>query len=45
MRKLSYYFQLPINSILYPLMIKREDKNTIIGKIQSVIPITYYNNV
>ena len=45
LRKLSYYFQLPINSILYPLMIKRENKNTIIGKIQSFIPIKYYNNV
>uniref|UniRef100_A0A6C0B8Z2 Prolyl 4-hydroxylase alpha subunit Fe(2+) 2OG dioxygenase domain-containing protein n=1 Tax=viral metagenome TaxID=1070528 RepID=A0A6C0B8Z2_9ZZZZ len=45
MRKLSYYFQLPINSILYPLMIKRENKKTIIGKIQSFIPIKYYNNV
>jgi hypothetical protein len=45
MRKMSYYFQLPINSILYPLMIKRENKKTIIGKIQSFIPIKYYNNV
>jgi hypothetical protein len=45
MRKLSYYFQLPINTILYPLMIKRENKKTIIGKIQSFIPIKYYNNV
>jgi hypothetical protein len=45
MRKMSYYFQLPINTILYPLMIKRENKNTIIGNIQSFIPIKYYNNV
>jgi hypothetical protein len=45
MRKLSYYFELPINSILYPFMIKRENKNTVIGKIQSFIPIKYYNNV
>lgn len=45
MRKMSYYFQLPINTMLYPLMIKRENKKTIIGKIQSFIPIKYYNNV
>jgi hypothetical protein len=43
-RKLSYYFQLPINTILYPLMIKRENKDTVIGKIQSMIPLKYYNN-
>ena len=44
-RKSSYYFEMPINYIFYPLMIKRENKNTIIGKIQSFIPIKYYNNV
>ena len=44
-RKLSYYFELPINYIFYPLMIKRENKNTIIGRIQSFIPIKYYNNI
>jgi len=43
MRKLSYYFEMPINYYLYPLMIKREDENSILGKIQSVIPLTYYN--
>jgi len=42
---MSYYFQLPIKSILYPLMIKRENKKTIICNIQSFIPIKYYNNV
>ena len=45
MRKLSYYFECPINSFFYPLMIKRENTNTIIGAIQSIIPLTYYNNV
>ena len=43
-RKLSYYFEMPINYILYPLMIKRENTNSIIGKIQTFIPITFYNN-
>jgi hypothetical protein len=44
MRKLSYFFELPINSIFYPLMIRREKSNSLIGKIQSYIPIEYYNN-
>lgn len=44
MRKLSYYFEMPINYIFYPIMIKRENADTILGKIQSYIPITYYNN-
>lgn len=44
-RKLSYYFQLPINYIFYPLMIKRENSNSVHGLIQSYIPITFYNNV
>lgn len=35
---------MPINYILYPLMIKRENTNSIIGKIQTFIPITFYNN-
>jgi hypothetical protein len=43
-RKLSYYFQLPINYIFYPLLIKKENNNTITGLIQSYIPITFYNN-
>ena len=43
-RKLSYYFEMPINYILYPLMIKKEDTNSIVGMIQSVIPISFYNN-
>lgn len=44
-RKLSYYFEMPINYILYPIMIKRNNNNTIIGKIQSFIPLNYYNNI
>jgi hypothetical protein len=43
LRKISYYFQLPINTFLYPLMIKKQ-KDTSIGYIQSFIPITFYNN-
>lgn len=45
MRKLSYFFEFPINFLLYPLMIKREDTGTLIGQIQTWIPITYYNNI
>lgn len=45
LRKLSYFFEFPINYIFYPLMIKRENTNTLIGKIQSFIPITFYNNI
>jgi len=45
LRKCSYFFEFPINYIFYPLMVKREDDTTIIGKIQSFIPLEYYNNV
>lgn len=45
LRKMSYFFQLPINSIFYPLMIKRENKDTIIGQLQNFIPLAYYNNI
>ena len=44
MQKLSYYFEMPINYFFYPLMVKRNADNTILGKIQSFIPIEYYNN-
>ena len=43
-RKISYFLEFPINYIAYPLMIKREDKNTIVGKLQSLIPLQFYNN-
>jgi len=43
-RKTSYFLEMPINTFLYPLMIKREKANTIIGKIQEFIPISFYNN-
>jgi hypothetical protein len=43
-RKLSYYFEMPINYLLYPLMIKREHDNTLVGNLQKYIPIQYYNN-
>jgi hypothetical protein len=43
-RKFSYFFEMPINTIAYPLMMKRETKNSLIGTIQSVLPIDYYNN-
>lgn len=44
LRKTSYYFEMPINTILYPLMIKRENPDNIIGKLQEYIPISFYNN-
>ena len=44
-RKASYFFEMPINYLLYPFMIKREDPNTtLIGYIQSYIPMDFYNN-
>jgi len=43
LRKLSYYLEMPINYIFYPLMVKRESSDSWIGKIQDYIPITYYN--
>lgn len=42
-RSLSYYFQLPL-LLATPLMIERDTDDTIRGKIQSVIPLSYYNN-
>jgi hypothetical protein len=44
LRKLSFYFEFPINVIFYPFMIDKKNKDTFIGKIQSYIPITFYNN-
>ena len=44
LRKLSYFLEMPINTIAYPLMIKREKEDGWIGWIQSWIPIQYYNN-
>lgn len=43
-RKFSYFFEMPINYFAYPLMIKREKANSLVGFIQSFIPINYYNN-
>jgi hypothetical protein len=43
-RKLSYYFQMPINVLFYPLMTRRE-KTGFVSFLQSFIPLSYYNNV
>ena len=43
-RKMTYFFEMPINYFFYPLMVKREESNTLIGFIQLFIPISYYNN-
>jgi hypothetical protein len=44
MRKSSYMFELPLNYLFYPFMLKRENSNTFIGLIQSFIPVDFYNN-
>lgn len=43
-RKISYFFEMPINYFAYPLMIKRENEHSLMGFIQSFIPLSYYNN-
>ena len=43
-RKMSYFFQLPINTIFRPLLIKKYNNDSIISKIQSTINIRFYNN-
>jgi hypothetical protein len=43
-RKASYFFEMPINYFLYPFLSKRYDNDSTIGKIQSIIPIQFYNN-
>lgn len=45
LRKMSYFLEFPVNYMFYPLMIKRENTDSIVGKLQSYIPINYYNNV
>jgi len=44
-RKASYFLEMPVNTVLYPILIQREDDRTLVGAIQSLSPITYYNNV
>ena len=44
MKKMSYYFEMPINYFLHPIMTKRHENNTIIGIIQSFIPTSNYIN-
>lgn len=44
LRKASYFFEMPINYFLYPFLSKRYDNDSTIGKIQSIIPIQFYNN-
>ena len=41
----SFFFEMPINYFAYPLMLKRENDNSFIGAVQSLIPLDYYNNV
>jgi hypothetical protein len=43
-RKASYFFEMPINYFLYPFLSKRYENDSAIGKIQSIIPIQFYNN-
>ncbi len=44
LRKASYFFEMPINYFLYPFLSKRYENDSAIGKIQSIIPIQFYNN-
>ena len=44
LRKSSYYFEFVINYIFTPFMMKKHDPNTFQGYLQSLVPITYYNN-
>jgi hypothetical protein len=43
LRKLSYFFEFPINYFLYPVLSNRENTDTITGKIQSYIALNFYN--
>jgi len=42
-RKCSYYFEMPINTFFYPIMIEKHEG--VIGWVQDMIPIKYYNNI
>ena len=44
LRKLSYYFEFPVNYWLYPFMMRKEPESTWTGAIQRMIPIGFYNN-
>jgi hypothetical protein len=44
LRKFSYYFELPINYMFSPFMMKKYQKGSIMEIIQSSIPLTFYNN-
>jgi hypothetical protein len=44
LRKLSYYFEFPVNYWLYPLMTRKEPESTWTGAIQKMIPLQFYNN-
>jgi hypothetical protein len=43
-RKLSYFFEFPINYFLSPFMMKKYEKGSVMEKVQSIVPITFYNN-
>jgi hypothetical protein len=43
MRKCSYFLQFPIHVWFSPILENRYDKSTIVGQIQDVVPLTYYN--
>ena len=43
-RKLSYFFEMPINYFAYMFLLKKYPDDTTIGYLQSFIPLNYYNN-
>ena len=45
LRKCSYFFELPINTIFNPLLQKKHDDNGILAKIQDYSSIKFYNNI
>lgn len=44
-RLMTYYFQFPINYIFTPFLIEKYSGNTIMGILQSIIDINFYNNI
>ena len=44
LRKISYYFEFPINYFFSPFMMKKHDPNSITGVVQSMVPLGFYNN-
>ena len=44
-RLVTYFFQFPINYIFTPFLIEKYPSDTIMGRLQSIIDINFYNNI